>query len=181
MQPHEWRVEWCLWMFMCICVGICQVFMKKGPRRVKGERESDKCLVIPWAFSLFKLSPYFSSFLVLLVFSFCLPILLVYPHGLLQSIVHIFILSPCSLYALWSTFCGKLSSFFQLLAKRILLKNFCASWRLSDTHTCPFTSKNTCFFHSFPSLRVYHAHVRSALRAGGSIKGGGQQRTRSDW
>ncbi len=32
------RAKWCIWMFMCVCVWICQVFMKKEGRRVKGVR-----------------------------------------------------------------------------------------------------------------------------------------------
>lgn len=54
-----WRAERCIWMFMCVCVRICQVFMKKKGRRVKRARVINAW----WSHELsylFKLSPYFS-------------------------------------------------------------------------------------------------------------------------
>lgn len=87
-----WRAEWCIWMFMCVCVWICQVFKKKDGRRVKRVRVINAW----WSHEVFTSLNYLHTFLLfpcrlnVFLLPFSLTILRMYPHTLLKSIVHIF-------------------------------------------------------------------------------------------
>lgn len=111
-QLYGWRAEWCIWMSMCVCVLICQVFMKKKVE-VSKESETDKCSVIPWAFLNYLYTSLF--LLVLLVFS-SLPSFQQYFVCILTPCLSLLSMfsspPPHAHHTLWSTFSRQLSSFF---------------------------------------------------------------------
>lgn len=169
MQLCGWRVEWCLWMFMCVCVWICEVFMKKARREVK-KVMSDKCLVVPGAFYLFKLSPYVSP---LFLSSWCFPPSLQFHNSLCISshpaqvycpyFLSFFSSPPCKHYTLWSAFFKQLFSFFsQLLPiKRISPTGFLMVMKALtedyQTHSHVHTQKHQLLSVS-PCLCIKHTH-----------------------
>lgn len=173
---QRWGAERCIWMFMCVCVWICQVFMKKEGRRVKRVRVINAL----WSHESFTSLNYLHTFLLLscplgmFLLLLRLTIRCVFPHTLLQSIVHIVPHFSPHLHAHVEALSEGsylpllLSSLVAPDKKRIFPAGYGYGgtyWRLSDACVCTYTHTRTPATPWFsPPLCKTHTHMEYIKR-----------------